>query len=136
MFLRSLLVVTMVGFASPVMADCYPDEGCWGAVAESLWRDYNGSANAAIGSSINQESEEVARTRAIYQCELNSEGNSCEVVGTFSHGECGYITTGRNNKGVISVADSDEYEAYDRCEAQGYDCDWPIGGCTAAEEGD
>lgn len=118
--------------ASPALADCTPSDGCWGAVASSLWNTYDGRAAVAVGSAVNLSSESEAEREAEAQCRLSSEGNTCSAVGTFSWGGCGYITSGVDDDGVKWFSGSDEGSVYDRCVSAGYSCDWPIGGCTSA----
>lgn len=131
-YLIGRLYFLTVVFSSPAVADCYPSQGCWGALAQALWNDYNGTAKVSVGAAINHASEGDAHWAARRQCEIGSEGTICTVVGTFSHGGCGYITSGvRTGTGVRWATGATAAEAYNQCVSGGYNCDWPIGGCTA-----
>lgn len=120
--------------ATPAAADCNPSDGCYGAVASALWNEWDGRAGVAVGSAVNLSSEWEAEDAALSQCHTQSKGNSCSVVGTFSFGGCGYITSGVDGDSVKWFSGSDESSVYDRCVGQGYSCDWPIGGCTSTSD--
>jgi hypothetical protein len=128
-FVAALTVLLSIVCASPAFADCGPDQSCWGALAAGTWHDDSGNAHVAIGSSVNYSSEIRAKNAAMSQC--NELGYNCGVVDTFSNGGCGFITTGSTDDTVRWNSGSDINDVYNTCIADGYNCDWPIGACTA-----
>lgn len=123
----SILLLAEAGIAN---AGCNPREGCYGALAAGDWRDSRGGAYNSVGSAVNYPSKQSAIQAALGECRSGG-GRNCKVIGTFSFGACGYITSGKKSgRGVRWTSGSDQSEVYGRCTRGGYSCDWPIGGCT------
>ena len=101
-------------------------EDLWGAVAAGLWRDGGGTAHVAVGSGIRYPTKSDAESEALRQCQMN--GQNCEIVGTWNR-DCGYIAPGANDSGVHWGMAATEQGALNECEAGGYNCKAPIGGC-------
>lgn len=102
----------------------------WNAVAASLGRLKDGRATVAIGYSGAKESAAEATASAMAECRKYG-GTACEVKGPWSQG-CVFITlgTGTGTKGASWYSASVKDDALKRCQAAGYKCREPIGGCV------
>lgn len=133
------------GGCAPVNSTCCPGgthvpkgqqcpadtRGSYGAVAVSMWNDNSGQAHVATGISWDWPFLSSATEDAMNRCK-SSGGTTCQVVGTFKNGGCGYVATGHNERGVRYGMGATPNEAYDECSTGGYTCKTPIGGCTKA----
>jgi hypothetical protein len=118
---------------SLAFADCTPGN-CYGAIATALWNDSSGAAYVASGIGWNYDSANDASNAAIAQCQGYGGGSYCKVVGTFSNGGCGYVTTGTNASGVRWGIGGTAQDALDQCQQGGFTCKTPVGGCTAGAQ--
>jgi hypothetical protein len=118
----ALVLLLAGGFLQTAHAD-----ESWGAVAAGLWRDGSGTAHVAVGSGIRYPSKSAAEQEALHQCEMR--GQNCEVVGTWNK-DCGYIAPGSSDDGVHWGMAATEQGALNECQAGGYECKNPIGGCV------
>ena len=121
--------IALMGSVSQAFADCTPGN-CYGAIAAATWNDSSGSAYVASGIAWNYESENAASSAAISQCQSYGGGNYCTIVGNFSNGGCGYVTTGSNATGVRWGVGATAEEALNQCQMGGFTCNQPSGGCT------
>jgi hypothetical protein len=124
--------IALMGLVSPAFADCTPG-ACYGAIATATWNDSSGAAYVASGVAWNYSSPDLAANGAISQCQ-GYGGQNCTVVGTFSNGGCGYVTTGSNASGVRWGVGPTAQDALNQCQAGGYTCNQPAGGCTAGAQ--
>jgi hypothetical protein len=99
----------------------------WGALAAALWRR-DGVVQVAVGSAIKFKSKSAARIAALRQCR-GAGGRGCKIATTWSKG-CGYITTGRHDKGAGWVARATYSTTMRECRNKGYRCKKAIGGCV------
>lgn len=123
----------LIASGSLAFADCTPGN-CYGAIATALWNDSSGAAYVASGIGWNYDSESGASAGAIAQCQGYGGGSYCKVVGTFSNGGCGYVTTGSNATGVRWGIGGTAQEALNQCQMGGFTCKQPVGGCTAGAQ--
>lgn len=124
--------IALMGSVSRAFADCTPG-ACYGAIAAATWNDSSGAAYVATGVAYNYDSDTGASNAAVSQCQSYG-GQNCTVVGTFSNGGCGYVTTGTNATGVRWGMGPTSDEALNQCQMGGYTCRPPSGGCTAGAQ--
>jgi hypothetical protein len=80
-----------------------------------------------VGSAYNYPSLGSAESMALQECSQRTA--NCKVVGTFSNGGCGYITTAVT--GTCWGSGESTAIALSECQSRGCgNCQAPIGGCT------
>jgi Domain of unknown function (DUF4189) len=100
----------------------------WGAIAAALWRDRNGTAQAASGASWNQPSENDAINVALDTCRSQG-GQGCKIIGNTFTG-CGYIAIGTSRTSKRYGTGESPTAAVDECRKGGFTCQTPVGGCS------
>lgn len=125
--------LAVLASGSLAFADCTPGN-CYGAIATALWNDNSGAAYVASGIGWNYDSENAASNAAISQCQGYGGGSYCKIVGTFSNGGCGYVTTGSNASGVRWGVGPTAADALSQCQMGGFTCRQPVGGCAAGAQ--
>jgi hypothetical protein len=115
---------TVIGAACPA-----EQAGDWGAIATVIWHDKSGNAHAAFGVGLHGKTISQASTAALLDCQSNS-GELCQIVGTFSDGNCGYISIGSGTNDVRWGISSTSDQALKECTSNGDTCKTPAGGCT------
>jgi hypothetical protein len=124
-----MMLVVFTG-AAPAKANCDRNIGCYGALSAGLWRDNNGAAHVRSAAVWNYPDIVSAGNAAIEQC--GNRGYNCKIVGTFSKGNCGFISVGNTRNGVSWGTSATPQEAMNQCAKGIYNCRIPQGGCTAA----
>lgn len=98
--------------------------------------DYGATAAGISGSRVgvgvgyNYSTQAAADAKALQECEERT--NNCRIVGRFSDGGCGYITTAIRNGTCYGYGASVD-EARSECQKRGCGaCQPPVGSCTKA----
>jgi hypothetical protein len=112
-----LLVLTMLALPNGARADSY------GASAAGISGDQVG-----VGAAEDYPTQAAADAEAMKECRART--SNCQIVGEFSNGGCGFITTAASD-GTCYGYGASPIEAAKACESRGCGvCQNPIGGCT------
>jgi hypothetical protein len=104
-------------------------QGDWGAIAIVTWTDGSGAAHAAYGLALHAKTLSQASTRALLDCQADSN-QVCHIVSDFNDGGCGYIAIGSSAKEVRWAVSPSSDQASKDCTQNGNACKAPAGGCT------
>ena len=103
--------------------------GSWGAIATVEWDDSTGNAHVDAAVSYDSKTLSQASAAALTDCQKAS-GQLCHIVGTFSNGNCGYVSVGHGGNDARVAYSGTAAEALKECTVGGDACKAPIGGCT------